>query len=176
MTATSFASGHPVYFDGTVWRFKDTNDVVNHERACSHCGLAPVLVKLCRPTAQRGLTEAGVDACIAPLVQALNDGGIQTVASCCGHGRMPGRVILEDGRDVLVMTRADSSEYFSHERFTIYGEERSPTRLNLALAMVKTHLKHAIDVKECTADTMIPGECLITIRLAVPRPLPQEPV
>lgn len=28
-----------------------------------------------------------VDACIAPLLQALNDAGIQTIDSCCGHGK-----------------------------------------------------------------------------------------
>lgn len=27
-----------------------------------------------------------VDSCIAPIVAALNDGGIPTVGSCCGHG------------------------------------------------------------------------------------------
>jgi len=30
--------------------------------------------------------EVLVDACIAPLVQMLNDFGVRTVGSCCGHG------------------------------------------------------------------------------------------
>lgn len=43
-----------------------------------------------------------IDACIAPIVKALNDGGVETVQSCCGHGRTPGRIDLTDGR-ILVM-------------------------------------------------------------------------
>lgn len=43
-----------------------------------------------------------IDACIAPIVKALNEGGVATVASCCGHGKTPGRIDLEDGR-ILVM-------------------------------------------------------------------------
>lgn len=36
------------------------------------------------------------DPCLAPLVAALNDAGMRTVASCCGHGRRPGRIDLAD--------------------------------------------------------------------------------
>jgi hypothetical protein len=31
-----------------------------------------------------------IDKCIAHIVAALNAGGIETVASCCGHGKMDG--------------------------------------------------------------------------------------
>lgn len=40
----------------------------------------------------------GVDACIAPLVEALQKGGINMRASCCGHGKAPGEILFEDGR------------------------------------------------------------------------------
>ena len=43
-----------------------------------------------------------VDSCIAPIVQALNDAGIQTAASCCGHGKFDGSIILEDGRELVI--------------------------------------------------------------------------
>lgn len=43
-----------------------------------------------------------IDSCIAPIVKALNDGGVETVASCCGHGKGPGRISLADGRDLNV--------------------------------------------------------------------------
>lgn len=33
---------------------------------------------------------AKVDACIAPLVQMLNDYGIETLGCCCGHGKEDG--------------------------------------------------------------------------------------
>lgn len=47
------------------------------------------------------------DPCIAPLIDGLNAGGITTVASCCGHGRRPASVVLDDGNVMLVMSRAE---------------------------------------------------------------------
>jgi hypothetical protein len=44
----------------------------------------------------------GIDACIAPIVKALNDAGIATVASCCGHGKGPGSIALADGRELII--------------------------------------------------------------------------
>jgi len=40
----------------------------------------------------------GIDSCIAPIVKALNDAGIYTSQSCCGHGRYKGTIHLHDGR------------------------------------------------------------------------------
>ena len=42
-----------------------------------------------------GLSEKGelIDSCIAPLVQMLNDYGIKTIESCCGHGKLDYSVI-----------------------------------------------------------------------------------
>ncbi|MFC6487304.1 hypothetical protein [Nitratireductor sp. GCM10026969] len=42
------------------------------------------------------------DPCIAPIVRALNNAGIRTVASCCGHGFRPGTIALADGRELLI--------------------------------------------------------------------------
>jgi len=50
-----------------------------------------------------GTPAAWCDPCLAPLVSALNMGGLPTVASCCGHGRRPGSVVLADGRELLVL-------------------------------------------------------------------------
>lgn len=44
----------------------------------------------------------GIDSCIAPIVKALNDAGIYTAASCCGHGKGDGRVDLHDGRTITI--------------------------------------------------------------------------
>lgn len=48
------------------------------------------------------------DPCLVPLIKALNDGGLRTVASCCGHGRMVGNVALADGRVLLIAPDAAS--------------------------------------------------------------------
>jgi hypothetical protein len=45
-----------------------------------------------------------IDWCIHQIVAALNAGGVETVASCCGHGKRPGQINLADGR-VLIINR-----------------------------------------------------------------------
>lgn len=43
-----------------------------------------------------------IDRCIAPIVQALNDGEVPTVACCCGHNNRPGNIMLADGRELVI--------------------------------------------------------------------------
>lgn len=49
------------------------------------------------------------DPCLEPLVRALNDGGLRTVASCCGHGKRMGNVALADGRELLIAPDYDTA-------------------------------------------------------------------
>ena len=51
-----------------------------------------------------------VDSCIAPIVEALVKAGIDTRASCCGHGQRHGKIILPDGRWLLVCTEDQMDE------------------------------------------------------------------
>lgn len=51
-----------------------------------------------------GVPTVWCDPCIVPLVTALNDGGLATMASCCGHGKYPGWVMLRDGRSLVLMS------------------------------------------------------------------------
>jgi hypothetical protein len=44
------------------------------------------------------------DPCITDLVSALNAGDVPTVASCCGHDRNTGSIILADGRLLTIST------------------------------------------------------------------------
>ena len=106
MTAHSKASGHPISYVGGCWVYDDTRHsvCVDRPRPCRLCGLACVVVDL---GGSRGAVE--VDACIAGIVLALNEGGVATVASCCGHGRRPGSIILADGREILVLPDFETS-------------------------------------------------------------------
>lgn len=54
-----------------------------------------------------------IDACIAPIIQALNDAGILTAASCCGHGKADGEIWLQDGRKLIVVNGAAVNETVS---------------------------------------------------------------
>ena len=39
-----------------------------------------------------------IDPCIAPIIRALQEGGVPTATSCCGHNEKPGYIGLKDGR------------------------------------------------------------------------------
>lgn len=59
------------------------------------------------------------DPCLTPLIKALNDGGLRTVASCCGHDHRPGSVMLDDGRVLLILPDRDWDTWLAkaiHER------------------------------------------------------------
>jgi hypothetical protein len=48
-----------------------------------------------------------VDACIAPIVDALNKCGILTRQSCCGHRKGDGWIELQDGRKIFIVHSTD---------------------------------------------------------------------
>lgn len=43
-----------------------------------------------------------IDWCIHQIVAALNAGGVPTAASCCGHGKNDGSIVLADGRELVI--------------------------------------------------------------------------
>lgn len=43
-----------------------------------------------------------IDSCIASIVKALQDGGIDMRGSCCGHGKGDGEISLQDGRTLII--------------------------------------------------------------------------
>ena len=44
-----------------------------------------------------------IDSCIASIIEALNISGIRTDASCCGHNKEVGWIVLHDGRKLNVI-------------------------------------------------------------------------
>ena len=61
--------------------------------------------------------NCGIDECIKPIIEALNDGGVKTIASCCGHGNRPGNIALADGRELIIAENYEQGreidKYFS---------------------------------------------------------------
>jgi hypothetical protein len=53
------------------------------------------------------------DPCLAPLVKALNEGGVPTTASCCSHGAGAGSIILADGRWLVIMSPEEADAYYA---------------------------------------------------------------
>lgn len=104
MTAKSYPRGHETIYneDENKWEPE-----VPENAPCARCGKPPVSVLLEVPAdlshTGRPYTKAcKIDACIAPIVKALNKAGIKTRACCCGHGRHEGNIVLEDGRTLII--------------------------------------------------------------------------
>jgi hypothetical protein len=99
------------------------------------------------------------DPCLEPLIRALNDSGIRTVASCCGHGHRPGSIALEDGRWLFIATEAQRQVIDGAFPEDINGE-RLPTR-HLALAWRRgfdDYLRHGDDaINPWDEDGLIAG-------------------
>lgn len=60
---------------------------------------------MCNETVQMPLNGRvyDIDRCVSHIVAALNAGGVGTVASCCGHGKQHGNIVLADGRELLII-------------------------------------------------------------------------
>lgn len=43
-----------------------------------------------------------IDKCIAPIVQVLEENGIRMLASCCGHGKCNGTILLLDFTEIVI--------------------------------------------------------------------------
>jgi hypothetical protein len=67
-----------------------------------------------------------VDACIADLVQVLNNAGIETVASCCGHGNRPGDIALKDGWEIILARDYAEARRIDTLYPDIHGGQQSP--------------------------------------------------
>lgn len=68
------------------------------------------IVRLCKKdnrNKSKNIKMVMVDECIADIVQALNDNGIKTIASCCGHFKTGGQIDLVDGRKLFISNKGD---------------------------------------------------------------------
>ena len=87
------------------------------ESACPHCdspgGEATLRNQVSMPISGR---VRCIDFCIHKIVAALNAGGVSTVASCCGHGKMPGRIDLEGGGVLIIADNPDQVVWQSLEQ------------------------------------------------------------
>ena len=54
-----------------------------------------------------------LDACIVPLIKALQKAGIDMRGSCCGHNTKEGHIHLQDGRALLVLSKQQADWYFT---------------------------------------------------------------
>jgi hypothetical protein len=114
VSVKSYKRGHPIRWIDGHWFLKRPDGLCSlpNNLACAYCERTPEFVYVTIPsdlscTGEKKWKLAQIDACIAPLVEALQRGGIEMRGSCCGHGRQPGEIHLQDGRMLLVFETAD---------------------------------------------------------------------
>lgn len=66
--------------------------------------------------------QVQVDACIASLIQMLNDYGVKTLASCCGHGKTSFSYIRISAQNIDLIPMGD--EITIHLKFRYKNEEK----------------------------------------------------
>jgi hypothetical protein len=117
MVAKSKADGHEILWDESKgWIYVDNGESAD-VRPCNHCGKKPIGVMVKIPadlshTGQEQWKYAQIDACIAPIVKALQEGGIDMRGSCCGHDSGIGDIHLQDGRAILILDEKRATKYY----------------------------------------------------------------
>jgi len=131
MSARSRSQGHAVIWVHNQWVYADTGEPLKY-RPCRMCNrqLQNVLVKIPADISGTGFARfkyEAIDACIAPLVEALQKGAVDMRGSCCGHGKRLGEIHLQDGRVLII---ADYQEYHKHyetiNNLLLPGQRRKP--------------------------------------------------
>jgi hypothetical protein len=91
---------------------------------CDHSNREVAMVVLYRD--ETGKPTVWCDPCIAPLIKALNDGGIGTLASCCGHGEPErlGWVMLADDRVLHIHPDLNAA----HDALTLHTVDAGRTK------------------------------------------------
>lgn len=103
---------------------------------CEHGNTRPVYVKIPADlscTGEKRWKHAQIDSCIADIVEALQQGGIDMRGSCCGHGKGFGDIHLQDGRVLLILTPELGKEYMAGDTrswFELYREWETGRALN----------------------------------------------
>ena len=121
MVAKSKANGHDILHKDGAWVYSDTEKPIDTPRPCRHCGRAPVYVQVKIPAdlSSTGVAKwkrAQIDACIAPIVRALQTAGIDMRGSCCGHGEGEGDIHLQDGRALFILSPEEGQRYYAERR------------------------------------------------------------
>lgn len=132
MTAKSRSQGHAIIWVSNQWVYADTREPLK-DRPCQMCERQSqnVLVKIPADLSCTGFARfkyVGIDACIAPIVEALQR-RIDMRGSCCGHGKALGEIHLQDGRVLII---ANYQEFDKHREtinnLLIPSTRRKPRR------------------------------------------------
>ena len=108
MTAHSTNLGHKIKYDeqSKAWVHEDYNA---DKWRCNKCKEIPVIHSGSPYAENYNGKQYQVDHCISNIVKALNDGNIKTKCSCCSHGKGLGNIMLDDGRELMIIDNFETA-------------------------------------------------------------------
>ena len=114
MTAHSHSRGNDIRYNEPEqkWQSSSSGSDEIDKIPCRKCGKLPINV-VCKISADLSCDgkekwkTCAIDACISPIVKALQDGGIDMLGCCCGHGETTGSIALQDGRTLLIINKQE---------------------------------------------------------------------
>ncbi len=95
MTSVGHLRGHPIYFDGKAWRYKDTDEPTAETWRARACGVC-----------KKPNTEDDHDPCLGTIPGVMN--------ACCGHGEGASAYIQFD--DGLILRGAAAVRFIDGRR------------------------------------------------------------
>lgn len=86
------------------------------------CGVTKLVnVKIPASLSRSGIPhwkQCPIDDCLAPVVKALQEGGVDMRGSCCGHGKQFGEIHLQDGCLLIVLSPTQARTYMVEQTQT----------------------------------------------------------
>lgn len=73
-----------------------------------------------------------IDSCIANIVRGLMISGAEPIASCCGHFNRWGSIILNDGRELLIVPDYDTARAFDKVHGRPIHDDRRALKVEVA--------------------------------------------
>jgi len=113
MVARGSWDGRPTEHNGKEWIYSDTKEPIDPHRECGGCQFkkVDVFVPIHQNDSHTGKARWAykpVDFCCAGIVKALNNEGLFTRTSCCGHGKELGEIILWSGTRITLDWRGET--------------------------------------------------------------------
>lgn len=138
MTVTAYSRGHKIYFDGNVWRYSDTKDLLDDARPCAKCKCYP--------------TEEGYDACLGEIKGATS--------ACCGHG-------VEQPYIMWECTCTGSEDMGDYSRMVIFEHEGETYQVDSCMENeIKWLLKQGVKtIESCCGHVKLKEHSYIMVAL-----------
>ena len=140
---SSTCRGHEIVRVRGEWAFKDNmlSAFGESKRPCKTCGKEAIKL-MCFIPDRNKWEEKYIDACIYPIVQALQTAGINMIASCCGHHVTDGWITLNDSR-ILALKKQNKTNNSTNDSSLVGASEGARVGPSVSRGIPGTNLRES---------------------------------